>query len=506
MHNSTNAGIMAPGISDSSPWSAAEYQSLVQPVSKWRHKTACQTAEKLTTMCIFGDLFVIALAQISAYFLRFHVLVQFGNFGQPSLFSYNCYIGAGTILMMWLLSSFQVYEKRKPFQQFDVTAPDVLKAISVWFLVFSCASYVFHISPPLSRGYVTIAGLLMLLGLTGWRFLFRFTLEKTNSISSLSTRVLFVGWTEDTSNLYNTFAKDTDRTHLVVGCVRPPTGHFQKEPPAGVPQVGDFSDIKQVLQTNEVDMVIINELNYDRGEVIELANLCEREMVEFKVVPSFFQILVSGLHLETLHGVPVLGVNSLPLDKPFNLLFKRFLDVVGSIVGLIIAAPFVLFFGLLVYLESPGNIFYLQKRAGRRGGVFKIIKIRSMKLDSEANGAAGWTTENDPRCLKVGAFMRKWNIDEIPQFWNVLKGEMSLVGPRPERPEHIINFKEDIPHYNARHNVKPGITGLAQIRGLRGDTDLSKRIQSDLYYLENWSLFSDINILFRTFFARKNAY
>jgi lipopolysaccharide/colanic/teichoic acid biosynthesis glycosyltransferase len=160
----------------------------------------------------------------------------------------------------------------------------------------------------------------------------------------------------------------------------------------------------------------------------------------------------------------------------------------------------------MVWLESRGAVFYRQRRTGIIGKSFDIFKIRSMKLDAEAGKGAQWCQENDPRRLRVGAFMRKYNIDEVPQFWNVLKGEMSLVGPRPERPELIQNFKHQIPHYNARHHAKPGMTGWAQINGLRGDTDLAERIKYDLWYMENWSLFLDFQIMFMTFFKRDNAY
>jgi lipopolysaccharide/colanic/teichoic acid biosynthesis glycosyltransferase len=163
-------------------------------------------------------------------------------------------------------------------------------------------------------------------------------------------------------------------------------------------------------------------------------------------------------------------------------------------------------FAALVYIESPGPVIYKQRRMGRNGHPFNIYKIRSMRVDAEAGKVVGWTVKDDPRRLRVGTFMRKWNIDEVPQFWNVLKGEMSLVGPRPERPELIANFKGEIPHYNARHNTKPGITGWAQIKGLRGDTDLEERIRADLYYLENWSILLDFQIMALTFRKQRNAY
>ncbi len=186
-------------------------------------------------------------------------------------------------------------------------------------------------------------------------------------------------------------------------------------------------------------------------------------------------------------------------------LSKRLLDIAGSIVGLILAAPLMVVFGLLIYRESPGNIIYKQRRVGRDGNEFTIYKLRSMKLDSEVNGA-GWTVENDPRCLQVGKFIRSWNIDEVPQFWNVLKGDMSLVGPRPERPEHIERLCEEIPGWEKRLAVKPGLTGWAQVNGWRGDTDLNERVRHDTDYIKRGNLLFDLVIMARTLVNKENAY
>jgi len=179
--------------------------------------------------------------------------------------------------------------------------------------------------------------------------------------------------------------------------------------------------------------------------------------------------------------------------------------VLGALVGLVLFAPVITVFCLAVWMESRGPVFYRQRRIGLNGRPFEIYKIRSMRLDAEAAGSPGWTVKDDPRRLKIGSFMREWNIDELPQFFNVLCGEMSLVGPRPERPELIENFKEEIPHYNVRHNIKPGVTGWAQVNGLRGDTCLRERVKFDLDYIENWNFFLDLQIMVMTFFSRKGA-
>jgi exopolysaccharide biosynthesis polyprenyl glycosylphosphotransferase len=292
----------------------------------------------------------------------------------------------------------------------------------------------------------------------------------------------------------------------VVG-VLPPSGGFDGSKPGDIVKVlGDYEEAREIMLREQIDVVLVIDTNMSREELARLSSICEMELVDYKIIPSAFQILLSGLHLESLHGVPVLGVSRLPLHSAFNQIIKRWVDVIGATIGIIFGAPIIAIFGILVKRESPGPIFYKQVRVGRNGRSFNIYKIRSMRLDAEANGKAGWSTENDPRRLKIGSVIRKWNIDEIPQFWNVLTGEMSLVGPRPERPELISGFREVIPHYNARHNIKPGITGWAQINGFRGNTDLTERVKCDLFYIENWNLLLDFQIMMMTFIKRDNAY
>ena len=324
-------------------------------------------------------------------------------------------------------------------------------------------------------------------------------------VEHLRQRILFVGWNDQTKKIVDSFASTQNSAYHFVGCVTPANAPGEEIVPDDVPNLGSVGELGSLIHEHMVDMVIMSDIDCVKEEIVGLANLCEKEMVQFKIIPSYFQILVSGLRLETVSGIPVLGVSQLALDKFGNALFKRAIDIIGAVFGMIMSAPLVAIFGFLVYRESPGPIFYRQKRLGRNGSIFDIIKIRSMRLDAESGQKPGWSTKDDPRRLRVGSFMRRWNIDEVPQFWNVLVGEMSLVGPRPERPELILNFKEEIPHYNARHGAKPGITGWAQVLGLRGDTDLRERINCDLYYLENWNPLFDFQIMLKTFIGNKNA-
>jgi exopolysaccharide biosynthesis polyprenyl glycosylphosphotransferase len=454
--------------------------------------------DRLVIASLVCDAIVILYALVFCYWLRFQSrLAEVGVPEGTLLRNYAGYLGFGTLALVLLLASRGVYE-RAALLRFRFVAPQIVRSCLVWAAGLVATSLVFKFQPPISRLYVLIATAITPGLLLGWRWVFHRFLGRASVAVSLRQRVLFVGWNEDSARLANHFRADPGSAYEVIGCL----GASAKGPPAA-PMLGECAQLVEVIHAHAIDMVILSDLNAVEGDVVGLANTCERELVAFKVIPSYFQILVSGLHLETLGGTPVLGVSRLPLDLFPNILLKRAVDIVGAIVGLILSAPLMVIFGALVRLESPGPVFYRQRRLGRNGIEFNIFKIRSMALDAEADGKPAWTRQDDPRLLRIGAFMRRWDIDETPQFWNVLIGEMSLVGPRPERPELIGDFKHEIPHYNARHNAKPGITGWAQVNGLRGDTDLTERIQCDLWYLENWSLTLDFQIMFMTLVRRQ---
>ncbi len=462
-------------------------------------------AERLMMTALPADTCVIVYGLLSAYWLRFYTpLSDYGKHAESALRDYAGYMVFGTVLMVLTLAYHRLYSKQTLLRHRRVSLL-VLKSGIVWLAAFATLTLVFKFQPPLSRLFVVLAGVNTTVGLLIWRNIFHRLVRASPMAKSLKQRVLFVGWSAEAERLSRTFRDDEACAYEVVGCVPSPRGRFEQEPSDMVTVFPPSPNLACLFVQEYVEIVILGDVECPRNEIVALTNLCEKEMVEFKMIPSYFQILVSGLHLETINGVPLLGVSRLPLDKLPNVLLKRALDIVGAIVGLMLSVPLILIFGTLVYLESPGPIFYRQRRLGQRGVEFDIFKIRSMRIDAEKNGQVGWTVANDPRRLRIGAFMRKWNVDEVPQFWNVLKGEMSLVGPRPERPELILNFKEEIPHYNARHNVKPGITGWAQTKGLRGDTDLTERIKCDLWYLEHWSALLDLQIMVMTFVKNENA-
>jgi exopolysaccharide biosynthesis polyprenyl glycosylphosphotransferase len=480
-----------------------------EPFSHWRTSTGerrdTNLAERLLLTALACDIAVVAFALLGAFWLRFRTpLAAYGTPAVLSLRDYAGYIAFGVFSLISMMMYFNVYDRRR-LLRYRHTGERIVKACLAWLIGFLSVSLMFKFQPQISRVFVVVCAGNALLGLMAWRYAFHRFLQHSKTAADLRQRVVFVGWNEESEKLAKSFEADEVRPYEVVGCVPSPGSRFQMKPTVRV--LGDYSDMGAIFNEQGVDMVMLADLDCAKGEIVGLSNLCEREMVQFKIVPSYFQILVSGLHLETVSGVPVLGVSQLPLDVPVNFLAKRVVDLIGGLVGLIMSAPLVALFGLLVYLESPGPIFFSQERIGRRGRRFKMLKIRSMRPDAGASDHLQQSTgRTDPRLLRIGALMRRWNVDEVPQFWNVLMGDMSLVGPRPERTYHSEKLKEVIPHYNARYNAKPGITGWAQIKGLRGDTDLGERIRADLYYLENWNVLLDFQIMALTFLRQRNAY
>jgi exopolysaccharide biosynthesis polyprenyl glycosylphosphotransferase len=466
-----------------------------------------EVPHRIALVCLAGDALVIMASLLAAYWLRFDTGMR--NFGVEApgicLADYYSYIICGAVSLLLVFAQKRIYDGSWLLHNYSALKY-VFAACVLWGAGFLGFSLFFKFQPPLSRVYVATATATAIIGLYTWRRLLCNCLCQGTFFGKLRNRILIIGWTPVAQRLKDFI--DNNRSHLyeVVCCVPAPAGNFQQQPPAGLPRADSFSEVGHLVETLAPDIVLVADTNMPAQHLEALVSLCEKELVQFKVVPSYFNILVSGLHLETIHGIPILGISRLPLDCSVNRLIKRLVDIVGAIVGLLLSAPLIAIFGTLVYLESPGPIFYRQRRLGRNGKTFDILKIRSMRLDAEQAGKIGWSTKNDPRRLRIGSLMRKWNIDEVPQFWNVLKGEMSLVGPRPERPELIRNFKHQIPHYNARHTVKPGITGWAQVNGLRGDTDLAERIRHDLYYVEHWNLLFDLQTMFLTFCKNKNAH
>ena len=265
----------------------------------------------------------------------------------------------------------------------------------------------------------------------------------------------------------------------------------------GLPLLGKLSEVAEVAHAERVDHLYVALPIEEHSKLLELMEITSREVIDVKVVPDLLQFIALRASLEDLDGLPVINMNDVPLQG-FNAWVKRALDVALSAAALIVlTVPFAII-AALVKWTSPGPVFYRQERMGLDGRAFTVYKFRSMTVDAEEATGPIWARDDDPRTTTVGRWLRRFDLDELPQFWNVLKGEMSIVGPRPERPFFVQQFKHRIPQYMLRHKVKAGITGWAQVNGWRGNTSLEKRIEYDLYYIENWSVTLDLKIMWLT--------
>jgi len=337
--------------------------------------------------------------------------------------------------------------------------------------------------------------------------LFRLELHYARHSTEVN-RVLILGTDPVAAHLKRSLENEPKLRSRVVGFLRTDLS----EPDPDIPRelvkgtIDELAAVALLQEDEKVDQVILTNSVIGHQRIVDIILFCERELIRFNMVPDLFRILTSSMDMQSVDDIPMLGISRWPLDHFWKRVLKRAEDMVGSVVGLLISMPVIAVAAVLIKKESPGPVFYSQERCGENGEPFSIYKLRTMRIDAESESGPVFTAEEDPRVTRIGSFLRRHNLDELPQFWNVLRGEMSLVGPRPERPHFVEKFKEDIGRYMWRHVSKPGLTGWAQVNGLRGNTSIEERIKYDLYYLENWSLSLDFKVLVKTFMARENAY
>ena len=318
--------------------------------------------------------------------------------------------------------------------------------------------------------------------------------------------VLLIGYSRATEKYIDRIMENPQWGYVVCGILddRIPAGTLYK----GVKVLGTIGNIHIILPENKIDEIGITLALKDYDRLEELVNICEKSGVHTKFIPDYNSVIPSKAYIEDLTGLAVINIRHVPLTNTFNIVIKRLVDIIGSLFCIILFSPVMLISAICVKLSDGGPIIFSQERVGLRNKTFKMYKFRSMRQQTDEEEQKGWSHKNDPRVTKIGSIMRRTSIDELPQMFNVLKGDMSLVGPRPERPQFVEKFKEQIPRYMVKHQVRPGITGWAQINGYRGNTSIQKRIEYDLYYIENWTFFFDVKILFLTLFkgfVNKNA-
>jgi exopolysaccharide biosynthesis polyprenyl glycosylphosphotransferase len=449
------------------------------------------------TMVTFGGLATGWWLRYESPLARLGIDVPDASFGR-----YLPLLLVGVALLIAAFAQFGLYDSRLLLRRYQ-SLNAIIKGTAFWLVAYLGVSLVLKFDPPISRLFAVIAFGCVIALLHLWRNFAYAVITRTPLLSRLRRRTILLGWNDDARALASEICHDSSHPLMLVGVVAAET----IEPAFPASRLGAPDALESILAREAIDVVIATRNDLPRDELQRMVEICERAYVEWKIVPGAFDIFLTGLRLQTVGRVPVLGVEELAVNRLFSRVLKRGFDVLGAVVGLVVSAPLMLLLAALIKRESPeGPVLFRQQRIGASHRPFTLYKLRSMIPEAAAADRERQSTaRDDPRLLRLGGFMRRWNLDELPQFWNVLRGEMSLVGPRPERPYHVDQLANDIAHYLPRHVVKPGMTGWAQIHGLRGDTDLTARIQHDIYYIENWSIWLDLQIVLLTFVRWKNV-
>ena len=339
------------------------------------------------------------------------------------------------------------------------------------------------------------------------RFGIRYILSRLRRKGFNQKHVMLVGFSDASDQFIDACRRNPDWGYHIYGIVDDiaEVGEGYK----GVRVVGRISELEHILAQNTIDEIAITLPLAAYAKLDGIVHVCEKSGVHTKFIPDYNNIIHSKPVTEDMDGLPVINIRNVPLTDPVKATAKRAVDICGALVGIILFSPIMLVVATLIKLTSPGPIIFKQERVGLHNKPFMMYKFRSMVQQTEADEKKGWTVPGDPRVTRVGRFIRKTSIDEFPQFFNVLAGQMSLIGPRPERTQFVEMFKEEIPRYMIKHQVRPGMTGWAQVNGLRGDTSIYKRVKYDIWYIENWTMSLDVKILFLTIFkgfVNKNAY
>lgn len=339
------------------------------------------------------------------------------------------------------------------------------------------------------------------------RFGIRYILSRLRRKGFNQKHVMLVGFSDASDQFIDACRRNPDWGYHIYGIVDDiaEVGEGYK----GVRVVGRISELEHILAQNTIDEIAITLPLAAYAKLDGIVHVCEKSGVHTKFIPDYNNIIHSKPVTEDMDGLPVINIRNVPLTDPVKATAKRAVDICGALVGILLFSPIMLVVAILIKLTSPGPIIFKQERVGLHNKPFMMYKFRSMVQQTEADEKKGWTVPGDPRVTRVGRFIRKTSIDEFPQFFNVLAGQMSLIGPRPERTQFVEMFKEEIPRYMIKHQVRPGMTGWAQVNGLRGDTSIYERVKYDIWYIENWTMSLDVKILFLTIFkgfVNKNAY
>ena len=453
------------------------------------------------------------------YFNRLHVLLDAliiaASYGlswvikfyddSVTMMNHMYIIGLLCIIPMYLIlyAVFNVYSPKR-VQTMKEEIGNIVKSNTMGLVIFIMALYMLH-QPHFSRQMMFIFYVINNVAEIIFRNCIRWVLRKIRNRGFNQKHILLVGYSRAAEGYIDRIKTNPQWGYHIMGILDDKVAVGTKY--RGEQVIGKIKLLQNLLSENELDEIAITLGIAEYSKLEDIVAICEKSGVHTKFIPDYNNFIPTRPYTEDLLGLPVINIRRVPLNGGFNKFVKRVSDIVGSFLLIILFSPVMLAVALAVRFSSKGPVIYKQERVGLHNRNFVMYKFRSMKI--ERCDELHFTTQNDDRTTRIGRFIRRCSLDELPQLFNVLKGDMSLVGPRPERPEFVEKFREQIPRYMIKHQVRPGMTGWAQINGYRGNTSIRKRIEYDLYYIENWTFGFDIKILFLTIFkgfVNKNAY
>lgn len=453
----------------------------------------------ILVVTVLADFAATTVALIAAYFFRFHANIIPVTKG----YRYTDYLRLLPIaVILWMVSLYFVHMYRPEPRVFNMQVFVKILKGSLLAIVLVIAGNFFVREAEYARVLFPIALVFSIVSLTGSRFAVeRFLMYLRREKSVGISRVLIVGAGQVARGVGEKICEYPQYGFSLQGYVsdRP---EAVGQAIGSVKVIGTIDELSGLVKRYNVDQVLVAQPGLVRDRILTMIDECEREFVELKVVPDLLEMVASEISVEEIHGIPFFSIKATPLQG-WNLILKRAFDVTVSAFLLVVLSPVLVLISILVKRDSAGPVFYKQERIGLDGKRFLLIKFRTMIHDAERNTGPVWAKPDDPRVTRIGKWLRVHDLDELPQLLNVFRGDMSLVGPRPERPFFVEQFKEQLPRYMARHNVKSGITGWAQVNGYRQNSSITERLKYDLFYVKNWTLWFDIKIILMTLLKKE---
>ncbi|WP_406536962.1 undecaprenyl-phosphate glucose phosphotransferase [Methanobrevibacter sp.] len=459
----------------------------------------------LNITLVLIDILVWGIALLCALWLRFKTTLFGPLGGHLGLISYLLFFTFAVVpVYLILYFAFGLYKPRRTYKNIFSEATQIIKVNILAFITLVSILFIIN-QPDFSRIMLFLLAIIATFFGIIERFVIRSILKRMRINNKNIKHILIVGDNE----LAFTFARrirENPYLGFVVSGFLGRSDHIGREI-EGSRVIGGFKDIDRILDMNRFDRVVLAiPLKY-YYKINELVESCERVGIKAEIIPDYIRYFPAQPSVDMIEDIPIINIRYVPLDDDFNKFLKYLSDYVIALIAIVITSPIMIITAIAIKLTSPGPIIFKQERIGHNSKPFMMYKFRSMKVQDPGEEKSEWTTKDDPRKTRVGELIRKTSIDELPQFFNVLKGDMSVVGPRPERPYFVQQFKETVPKYMVKHQVKPGLTGWAQIHGCRGDTSITKRIEYDIEYVENWHMGLDLAIMIKTAVKKNpNAY